>query len=113
MKIHPAWLDRPSYTMYNNRMHITIHLRKWGNSLGIRLPSAIARDLRLTDGTEAELTVENGEISIRPTRVEEPARKRRPLSFYERRAKERGLTSLMGQPVEIMPDDAPRGREAL
>ena len=94
-------------------MNLTINFRKWGNSLGVRLPSAVAREMHLEDGTSAELSVEDGQIHIRPqVKVSPLARQRRPLSFYDHRAKARGLSGLI-QAVEIMPDDAPRGLEAL
>lgn len=37
---------------------------------------------------------------------------RRPLSFYETRARERGVPGLV-EAVVIMPDDEPRGVESL
>jgi antitoxin component of MazEF toxin-antitoxin module len=94
-------------------MILTISFKKWGNSLGVRLPSAIAREMHLEDGTAAELSVEDGQIHIRPQVMAAPLRRqRRPLSFYENRAKERGLAGLV-QAVEIMPNDAPRGMETV
>jgi antitoxin component of MazEF toxin-antitoxin module len=92
-------------------MITTVNLKMWGNSLGIRLPSAIARSMRLEDGMVADLTVENGQIHIAPhSKQAKQPRKRRPMSFYEARAKKRGLTHLVDA-VEITPDDAPRGLE--
>ena len=94
-------------------MNLTIYFKKWGNSLGIRLPSAVAREMHLEDGTVAELTIENGQIHIRPqVKTISPRRQRRPMSFYAQRARALGLDGLV-QAVEIMPDDAPRGLEAV
>ena len=31
-------------------------LKKWGNSLAVRIPWSVARDLNLEDGTEVELS---------------------------------------------------------
>ena len=94
-------------------MITTVNLKMWGNSLGIRLPSAIARSMHLEDGMVADLTVENGQIHIAPhSKQTKSPRKRRPLSFYEARGKKRGLTKLVDA-VEISPDDAPRGLEMM
>lgn len=41
-------------------------IRKWGNSLGVRIPSALAEDARLHDGTEVEVTVREGQLVIVP-----------------------------------------------
>lgn len=99
--------------MYNSDMNLTVNFRKWGNSLGVRLPSAVAREMHLEDGAVAEMSVEDGQIHIRPQAKVIPQRRgRRPLSFYEQRAKERGLSCLV-EAVEILPNDAPRGLEVL
>ena len=94
-------------------MNLTVCFKKWGNSLGVRLPSAVAREMHLEDGTAAELSVEDGQIHIRPqVKIAPLRRQRRPLSFYEHRATVRGLPGLI-QAVELMPDDAPRGLEVV
>ena len=41
-------------------------LRRWGNSLGIRLPAAIAREARLQEDQAVELSVVEGGVLIRP-----------------------------------------------
>ena len=41
-------------------------LQKWGNSLGIRLPKAIADQLDLTTGTQVEFDTSGGVLTIRP-----------------------------------------------
>lgn len=43
-------------------------VRRWGNSLAIRLPRGIALDVSLTEGSEVEVTVENGRVILTPTR---------------------------------------------
>ncbi len=91
-------------------MNQTIAFRKWGNSLGLRLPSALARAMHLAEGGEAELIVEEGVILIRPLKPKgRPRRIRRPMSFYEARAKAMGLSALV-DPVEAFSDDR-RGGE--
>jgi len=36
----------------------------WGNSLGIRIPREMAKELKIVNGTPARLMVENGGIKI-------------------------------------------------
>lgn len=44
-------------------MHSTI--RKWGNSLGLRIPRAFADELGLEDGTTIDLSLQGGHLIIR------------------------------------------------
>ena len=46
---------------------------KWGNSLAVRIPKALADTLRVSDGRRAEIRVENGALVLRP--MVKPARK--------------------------------------
>ncbi|MEB3264092.1 MAG: AbrB/MazE/SpoVT family DNA-binding domain-containing protein [Synechococcus sp.] len=41
-------------------------LRRWGNSLGIRLPASIAREAQLQVDQAVELSVVEGGVMIRP-----------------------------------------------
>jgi antitoxin MazE len=41
-------------------------ISKWGNSLGIRIPKPFVAEAQLQDGTEVELTVQDGRIIITP-----------------------------------------------
>lgn len=41
-------------------------LAKWGNSLGVRIPMAIAKQIHLTEGTNVTLTVVDGNLVIQP-----------------------------------------------
>lgn len=43
-------------------------VRKWGNSLAIRIPKPLAEDTRLRQGVEVELTVERGRLVAVPLR---------------------------------------------
>ena len=47
-------------------MKVTI--QKWGNSLGLRIPSVVAKDLLLENGSEVELLKEADRIVIRPSK---------------------------------------------
>ena len=41
-------------------------IKKWGNSLALHIPSALARDMHLSNGSLVEITVVDGEIIIKP-----------------------------------------------
>jgi len=43
-------------------------VRKWGNSLGLRIPRSFAAEMGVEDGSEVDLAVEGGEIRVRPLR---------------------------------------------
>ena len=45
-----------------------INIQKWGNSLGLRIPSFISKKLDLHPGSEVELKLEDDHISIYPKR---------------------------------------------
>ena len=49
-------------------MKMTTKIRKWGNSLGIRLPKEITERFSLNSGSSLVLTVEKEKISMRPLR---------------------------------------------
>ena len=42
-------------------------VQKWGNSLAIRIPQAVARQLDVCEGTTVELRVREGELMVRPS----------------------------------------------
>ncbi len=46
-------------------------LRKWGNSLALRIPATLARQLNLTENTQVECTVMDGRLVISPV-TEQP-----------------------------------------
>lgn len=48
-------------------MTTTTQLSKWGNSLGLRLPKAVAREVQLGEGDTVQVSVDNGAIVIRPS----------------------------------------------
>ena len=53
--------------VYTEFMKATI--QKWGNSLGVRIPSIMAKDLMLENGTEVELIKETDKIIIQPKKA--------------------------------------------
>lgn len=52
-----------------------IEFRKWGNSLAVRIPKALADAIKASDGKQAEMKVENGTLVLRP--IVKPARRPR------------------------------------
>jgi antitoxin MazE len=48
---------------------MTVTIQKWGNSLGVRIPKAIAHATHLEEGTEVELAVKNGKVVLKPVEV--------------------------------------------
>jgi antitoxin MazE len=47
------------------------HIRKWGNSLGLRIPTHIAKQLKLHEGSSITLEIEEGKMIIQaPTQYQ-------------------------------------------
>jgi len=70
-------------------------LRRWGNSLGVRLPVAIARAARLCEDQDVELTVVDDGVLIRPVQ--------RRLSLEQRLE---AYVPMADEPTEAMAWDA-------
>ena len=47
---------------------MTTQIAKWGNSLGLRLPKAVAQEAQVDEGDRVDVSVKNGVILIRPSR---------------------------------------------
>jgi antitoxin MazE len=43
-------------------------VRKWGNSLAVRIPWGFAKDAGIEDGAEIDIRIQDGDIRIRPMR---------------------------------------------
>ena len=43
-------------------------VQKWGNSLGIRIPKAVAEQVNLKEGTNVEFATTGGVLTVRPRR---------------------------------------------
>ena len=43
-------------------------IQKWGNSLGMRIPKLLAEQAGIEAGSEVVLSVEDGELMVRPVR---------------------------------------------
>ncbi|MGB8699911.1 MAG: AbrB/MazE/SpoVT family DNA-binding domain-containing protein [Thermosynechococcaceae cyanobacterium] len=39
---------------------------KWGNSLAVRIPQHVVKEIQLTEGTEVDLAVIDGNLVIKP-----------------------------------------------
>ena len=44
-------------------------VQKWGNSLGIRIPSSYVKDFNLKNGSSVDIVEEEGKIVIVPKRI--------------------------------------------
>ncbi|MFF2885540.1 AbrB/MazE/SpoVT family DNA-binding domain-containing protein [Paenibacillus sp. NPDC057967] len=44
-------------------------VKKWGNSLGIRIPKSLALKVGIEEGSEVDLDVEDGHLVIKPKSV--------------------------------------------
>jgi antitoxin MazE len=47
---------------------VTATIQKWGNSLALRIPKALARDTHLENGSVVNLAVREGRVVIEPAR---------------------------------------------
>jgi len=80
---------------------MTSRIQKWGNSLALRLPKALASEFHLQQGSAVELRVVDGKLVVEPHR--EPEYK---LSELLKGVNKRNLHSEVS-------DGGPVGREAL
>jgi antitoxin MazE len=53
--------------MYTHREKaMRSQIGKWGNSLAVRIPGALAKDLHLQEGMDLEITLRDGSLVLRP-----------------------------------------------
>jgi len=45
-------------------------IRKWGNSLGLRIPKSLAEQTGVREGSAVEISVEENRLVVTPVRVE-------------------------------------------
>jgi len=45
-----------------------MHITRWGNSLGVRIPKDLARQLGMTEGTVVEVTAEGDRLVLQTTK---------------------------------------------
>ena len=59
-------------------------IKKWGNSLALRLPKSLAKELNLKEGSKVEIKVEEGKIVIVPKRgLEEFLERIKPENMHK------------------------------
>ena len=46
-----------------------VAIRKWGNSLALRIPRNLAADTNLTSGSHVDVAVENGRLIVAPVQA--------------------------------------------
>lgn len=51
-----------------HEVRVKTRIRKWGNSLGLRIPRSLASEAAVDDGSAVDITVEGGDLVIRPLR---------------------------------------------
>jgi antitoxin MazE len=47
---------------------VQTRIQKWGNSLGLRIPRTLAAEVQVREGADVDLSVENGQLLVRPLR---------------------------------------------
>ena len=53
-------------TLVKTMTQAVLRIKNWGNSLGVRIPSAVARAARLKVSQEVKLEVDDGRVVITP-----------------------------------------------
>jgi antitoxin MazE len=51
---------------------MTSIVQKWGNSLALRIPSALAKDIHFHQGSIVEIVAENGSMTVKPSKRVRP-----------------------------------------
>ena len=46
------------------------HVRKWGNSLALRIPKALAVEAGISEGSLVEIELDGGDLSVKVVRTE-------------------------------------------
>lgn len=54
-----------------------VEFGKWGNSIALRIPAKVAKASGIAPGVQAEITVKNGALVIKPTPKKKISRKQR------------------------------------
>jgi antitoxin MazE len=77
-------------------------LKRWGNSLAVRIPANVALEASFTEGQEVDVQVEDGQVLVRPhTAIRRFSRER-----YLQQLREQTL-----EPHETVDFGEPRGSE--
>jgi antitoxin MazE len=51
-------------------MNTTSSVKKWGNSLAVRIPSAVAQDLGLSENSTVQITSDGAVATIKPKKCD-------------------------------------------
>jgi len=78
-------------------------VKRWGNSLAVRIPAGLADSLRLQEDTDVEVSAEDGVLVIKPAGVKK---------FSMARFLQEGPARKRERQVEPLLDDEPMGSEA-
>ena len=73
----------------------SVKVQKWGDSLAVRLPSAVIRDMRLAPGQSIEVSCRGGIITMKPTPKKEPSVRDR-ITAVQQRMKD-GASAVVGR----------------
>ena len=46
-----------------------VKVQKWGNSLGVRIPKSFTKDTNIHEGTEVDMSLEKGIITMKPIKT--------------------------------------------
>ncbi len=46
-----------------------VRIQKWGNSLAVRIPKALALEVQVAENAEMEMVVERGKLVLSPAKV--------------------------------------------
>ena len=73
-------------------------IKRWGNSLAVRLPAVVAREARLEADLQVRITVENGRVVITPLLRENPSLEQRLARFDPQHHGGEAMTSPRSEP---------------
>jgi len=54
------------YIQWKIRKPMRTKIVKWGNSLGLRIPKALAEEVKVREGSVVEISLARGQLVIRP-----------------------------------------------
>ncbi|SAK98880.1 transcriptional regulator/antitoxin, MazE [Caballeronia calidae] len=74
-------------------------LKRWGNSLAVRIPANIASELSLEEGQEVHVEVEDGRVIVRPHRAIRRFSRERLIQQFREGKLERHEEIDFGDPV--------------
>ena len=60
-----------------------VQVRKWGNSLALRIPKPFAEDAEVQEGTIVDLSVSEGKLVVTPVRKKKAALKQLLAKVHE------------------------------